>query len=213
MSETREGFFSRWSRLKRRAPAADAACIANQPASIADRQTNVAGAADDIKSPVSAGAESSVNPASANPGAGIAVRTGKVELAADLPAELPDVDNLTMDSDYSLFLRPEVDESVRRTALRKLLRDPHFNVMDGLDVYIEDFGKADPIPSKMMASQIRQMLAAQGHADPDDGRDRTAIEAGAEAADAKPSGAEFDAGQIDAKEKHLDKMSPERDEI
>ena len=30
--------------------------------------------------------------------------------------------------------------------MKKLFSDPHFNVMDGLDTYIDDYGKPDPIP-------------------------------------------------------------------
>ena len=37
--------------------------------------------------------------------------------------------------------------------MKKLFADPHFNVMDGLDTYIDDYGKPDPIP----ASMLRQM--------------------------------------------------------
>ena len=35
-------------------------------------------------------------------------------------------------------------------ALKKLFSDPHFNVMDGLDTYIDDYGKPDPIPPSML---------------------------------------------------------------
>ena len=41
---------------------------------------------------------------------------------------------------------PGVDASVKNAALKKLFADPHFNVMDGLDTYIDDYGKPDPIP-------------------------------------------------------------------
>ena len=34
--------------------------------------------------------------------------------------------------------------------MKKLFSDPHFNVMDGLDTYIDDYGKADPIPLSML---------------------------------------------------------------
>ncbi len=34
--------------------------------------------------------------------------------------------------------------------MRKLFSDPHFNVMDGLDTYIDDYGKPDPIPESML---------------------------------------------------------------
>lgn len=71
--------------------------------------------------------------------------------------ELPPVDKLTMDSDYSGFFHPKVDEALRRTALKKLFSDPHFNVMDGLDTYIDDYSISDPIPAAMLA----EMKSAQ----------------------------------------------------
>ena len=64
---------------------------------------------------------------------------------AERPVELPDPETLHgLQSDYRDFLRPEVDETLRRAALKKLFADPHFNVMDGLDVYIDDYSKPDP---------------------------------------------------------------------
>ena len=54
------------------------------------------------------------------------------------PPELPPADQLTFDSDYRAFFHPKVGEDTRRAALKKLFSDPRFNVMDGLDVYIDD---------------------------------------------------------------------------
>ena len=71
---------------------------------------------------------------------------------ASEPPELPPVDKLTIDSDFRGFFHPKVDEDVRRSALRKLFSDPHFNVMDGLDTYIDDYSKTEPIPAAMLAS-------------------------------------------------------------
>ena len=73
----------------------------------------------------------------------------------EVPQALPtqqDVEQLTQDSDYSVFMAQGVDESVRRSAMKKLFSDPHFNIMDGLDVYIEDFTKFEPISPAMLAS-------------------------------------------------------------
>ena len=53
------------------------------------------------------------------------------------------------------FLQPKVDESLKRQALRKLFADPRFNVMDGLDVYIDDYSKFEPIPPELVA-QLNQ---------------------------------------------------------
>lgn len=71
---------------------------------------------------------------------------------ANEPApQLPPLDELTIDSDYRDFFHPKVDEDTRRAALKKLFSDPHFNVMDGLDVYIDDYSKSEPIPPAMLA--------------------------------------------------------------
>jgi hypothetical protein len=75
--------------------------------------------------------------------------------AEDAAPELPPVDELTIDSDFRGFFHPKVGEDVRRAALRKLFSDPHFNVMDGLDTYIDDYSKNEPIPPAMLAG-LRQ---------------------------------------------------------
>jgi hypothetical protein len=67
------------------------------------------------------------------------------------PPELPPVDSLKgLESDYKDFLRPEVDPTTRSAALKKLFGDPHFNQMDGMDVYVDDYTKEDPIPATML---------------------------------------------------------------
>jgi len=55
------------------------------------------------------------------------------------PVQLPDIDQLGQDSDYSAFLTPGVDAELRKRALRKLFHSPKFNVFDGLDTYRDDF--------------------------------------------------------------------------
>jgi len=76
--------------------------------------------------------------------------------ATPAPIELPPVESLTFDSDFTAFLRPEVDADLKRAALKQLFRDPRFNVMDGLDTYIDDYTKADPIPSDMLAGLLQR---------------------------------------------------------
>jgi hypothetical protein len=73
------------------------------------------------------------------------------------PPELPPVEGLNMESDFRGFLHPKVDESLRRAALKKLFHEPHFNVMDGLDTYIDDYSISDPIPDEM----LKQLKHAQ----------------------------------------------------
>ena len=74
------------------------------------------------------------------------------EIDPKAPApELPPIEKLTAESDYRPFFHPKVGEDVRRAALKKLFSDPRFNVMDGLDVYIDDYSKTEPIPPEMLA--------------------------------------------------------------
>ena len=76
------------------------------------------------------------------------------------PEPLPPVDTLTPESDFKPFMRPDVDPGVKQAAMKQLFKDPHFNVMDGLDTYIDDYSIADPIPQEMMNKlyQARQLL-------------------------------------------------------
>ena len=71
------------------------------------------------------------------------------------PPELPPVEKLSFDSDYRAFFHPKVSEDTRRAALKKLFSDARFNVMDGLDTYIDDYSKTEPIPPAMLAG-LRQ---------------------------------------------------------
>jgi hypothetical protein len=72
------------------------------------------------------------------------------EAAQPVP-ELPPIDGLNFESDFKAFMHAKVDERLRRLALKKLFSDPRFNVMDGLDIYIDDYTKEDPIPPGMLA--------------------------------------------------------------
>jgi len=62
------------------------------------------------------------------------------------PVPLPPVESLTPESDFTPFMQPKVDADLKREALKKLFADTRFNVMDGLDVYIDDYTKSAPIP-------------------------------------------------------------------
>ena len=92
-------------------------------------------------------------------------REGKADVAPAqdvAPAEgevLPPVESLTPESDFSPFMRPGVDPATKQAALKTLFSDPRFNVMDGLDVYIDDYSKPDPIPAEWMGrlSQLARL--------------------------------------------------------
>ncbi|HJV80937.1 DUF3306 domain-containing protein [Noviherbaspirillum sp.] len=71
--------------------------------------------------------------------------------ASMLPT-MDDVKHLAADSDYSLFVAKGTDPTVRRAAMKVLFSDPHFNAMDGLDVYIGDYTRPTPLTPAMLAA-------------------------------------------------------------
>jgi hypothetical protein len=110
--------------------------------------------------------------------------------AAAPPARvMPAIDSLSLASDFSPFLQPDVDESLRRQALKKLFSQPAFNVMDGLDVYIDDYGKPDPIAPEV----VRELVQGRYLFDPP----RTRVNAEGEVEDVPPDEA-TPAAQADA---------------
>ena len=133
-----ENFLSRWSRRK---------VEARNP-----------GAGEAAAVPVA-----SVPPASvASPGSGA---DGDAAGTAT-PVELPPVDSLKgLEGDYAGFLKPEVDDALRRSALKKLFADPHFNVIDVNEAYSGDWATASPVPAAALAmmEQVKHLLV-----DPDE---------------------------------------------
>ena len=86
-------------------------------------------------------------PVVVKPGAGTEADLPAVADSPATPAEpLPSVESLTPESDFTPFMKAEVDPGLKRQAFKKLIEDPRFNVMDGLDVYIDDYSKPDPLP-------------------------------------------------------------------
>ena len=133
-----EGFLSRWSRRKAGLEVKGEPAPHPGPLPGGEGELAVRGADVPSFAPLERGTE----------GEGPAPATAPV--AEPPPLTMDDVAQLTPSSDYTRFLAPQVDESVKRAALKKLFTDPHFNVMDGLDTYIEDYGRADPIPESML---------------------------------------------------------------
>src|SRR3974390_2637024 len=76
-------------------------------------------------------------------------------------------------SDFLAFFSPEVDESLKRAALKKLFADPHFNVMDGLDVYVDDYSKPVALSAAAAAAShgFRFMRSALAESAGEPGRD------------------------------------------
>lgn len=124
------GFLSRWSRRK-------LAAVAQAEAASAVAGESPAALQPDATEPLAVAPEGAAE-------AG-ALQAGAAE------ASLPAVESLSLSSDFTAFLKEEVSEALRRKALHKLFSDPHFNQMDGLDIYIDDYSQPDPIPPEILA--------------------------------------------------------------
>ena len=72
--------------------------------------------------------------------------------AAEKPPALPPVDELTPESDFTGFMHPKVEDSLRRVALKKLFNDPHFNIPDPFEPYSGDWNVAEPISNELLAT-------------------------------------------------------------
>jgi hypothetical protein len=142
-----EGFLHRWARRK---------------------AASRAGIAEPSLEPAAPGADAAVAPPAI-------ARPAVVEPVPERLPTLDDVARLTSESDFSAFVARGVDEAVRRMALKKLFADPHFNVMDGLDVYIGDYTKPSPVTEAMLASLEHAKQVFRSAADAmDDGEDEPA---------------------------------------
>ena len=144
------GFLSRWSRRKLAAVAQAEAVVP------------VAG-----ESPAPLRSEAA-DPLSVVPAAPDGAASAEMLAGAAAEAGLPPVESLSLSSDFTAFLKDEVSEALRRKALHKLFSDPHFNQMDGLDIYIDDYSRPDPIPPEILAKlqHAREWLADDAAAGP-----------------------------------------------
>jgi hypothetical protein len=111
-----EGRLARWSRLKREA------AVEKQP-----------------RSETMTAARVPAEAAPATPTTDEAERQKKIDEATK---DLPPIESLGKDSDYSLFMREGVPEETRTAALRKLWRsDPAFTEPFPFEMHMEDYNK------------------------------------------------------------------------
>jgi Protein of unknown function (DUF3306) len=150
-----DGFLSRWSRRKQdvragvpvaEVPLPDVALATDsakplQPHNLKPNQPlaqqNIAGAATNTVASDSAEADDHTR-------------------ARALPPAptLDDANALTIESDFKPFMVSNVSPEVKNAAMKKLFTDPHYNVMDMMDIYVDDYSKSDPIPESMLKEMV-----------------------------------------------------------
>jgi hypothetical protein len=157
MNDQDGGFLSRWSQRKARVREGQPVPETPTPA-VAEAQGGVAQPPANVLIPL-------VPPGVPTP----APPEEDTQSPDAAPLTLDDVALLTRDSDFSRFVAPNVDAGVRNAALHKLFSDPHFNVMDGLDTYIDDYNTPDPLPPGMLRRMIQSEALGLFKTEPDAG--------------------------------------------
>lgn len=72
-------------------------------------------------------------------------------------ADMPAIETLDAESDYAAFMSPGVSDGLRRLALRKLFKQPDFNVTDGLNDYDHDYTRFASLGS-VVTHEMKRML-------------------------------------------------------
>ncbi len=151
-----DGFLSRWSRLKSQpaeageSAAADAQRTAEQVQSLSSTIDQVSGSSP--QQAVVVDADSALRQLD-----------DELSVADNEPltdADMPDIDTLDEQSDFSGFLSEKVSEHLRRKALQKLFHLPEFNIRDGLNEYDEDYSKFIPL-GDTVTYQMKQFIERQ----------------------------------------------------
>jgi len=150
------GFFNRWSRLKSQSR--------QEPSAPVRHDTSLAPSAvpaqPPLQPPSTAGDDALRSDVSAVAPPPASSKSRSQEPQDQASASWPtmdDVRQLTPDADFSRFVAPGTSSDVRNAAMKKLFADPFFNQMDGLDIYIDDYSKSDPLP----LSLARKLASAQ----------------------------------------------------
>jgi len=144
MSADPDSFLARWSRRKRAAERE-----AERPAGVAAPELPSVPTAN-----VVAEAAAGDGPVSASASARVPTQSAEVPL--------PPIESLDgLRSDYQAFFQQPVADDLRHAALKKLFADPHFNQMDMLDVYVDDYTQFEPLPAavRMRLPSARDFLS------------------------------------------------------
>lgn len=138
MPNENEGFVSRWSRRKQQVA----------------KEQEIKDVSDNLNAEEALVEEEVVDPEQ--------LKAEKLEALNKLTDEdMPDVETLNEDSDFSGFMSTSVSEGLRRMALKKLFMGKSYNFRDGLDEYDDDYTKFEKMPSNMVTSDMKHMIEVE----------------------------------------------------
>ena len=136
--DEQEGFLTRWSRRKDASRKGE-----TLPEPTDDADGEALEAADTLQD--------------APPAADPATGDEEASPPAETEPDLPPLESLGADSDYSAFMAEGVPQDLRQKALKKLFHSPKFNVRDGLDDYDWDFSNPEPL-GNIVTAEMRYRI-------------------------------------------------------
>ncbi len=137
MAVEKEGFASRWSRRKQEV--ANEAAVEELPETIEGSGETVAVEVDEETL-----AEQ---------------RLEKLNALTD--EDMPDIETLNEDSDFSGFMSTGVSETLRKMALQKLFHGKSYNVRDGLDEYDGDYTSFEKLDPSVITCDMKHLLEVE----------------------------------------------------
>ena len=83
-------------------------------------------------------------------------RWSRLKLQSELPVPVsqPAAEVSDSDAELSAVLAPDVERGVRQAALRKLFMSERYCVMDGLDVYVDDYSKLEVLSAEAVGKLV-----------------------------------------------------------
>ena len=75
--------------------------------------------------------------------------------------DMPDIETLNEDSDFSGFMSTGVSETLRKMALQKLFHGKSYNVRDGLDEYDGDYTSFEKLDPSVITCDMKHLLEVE----------------------------------------------------
>ena len=75
--------------------------------------------------------------------------------------DMPDIETLNEDSDFSGFMSTGVSETLRKMALKKLFHGKSYNVRDGLDEYDGDYTSFEKLDPSVITCDMKHLLEVE----------------------------------------------------
>ncbi|MFT5607466.1 MAG: hypothetical protein ACI9PZ_001268, partial [Parvicella sp.] len=76
-------------------------------------------------------------------------------------ADMPEIESLDEEADFSNFMSKGVSEALRKRALKKLFHGASYNLRDGLDEYDDDYTFFEKLDPNTITSDMKHMIEVE----------------------------------------------------